>query len=71
MKPVDWKPEGLVFTHHYMRFLLIQMMRIETMHIPREPNNKTGSEALKEFLEGDLGYVKFNIDNADDTYIKK
>ena len=46
-------------------------MRIETMHIPKEQNNKTGSEALKEFLEGEPGYVKFNIDNADDIYMKK
>jgi len=47
------------------------MMRIETMHIPKQPNNQTGSDALKEFLEGELGYVKFNIDKADDIYMKK
>lgn len=46
-------------------------MRIETMHIPKDQNNKSGSDVLKEFLEAEPGYIKFNIDNADDIYMKK
>jgi len=46
------------------------MMRIETMHIPADKNNKTGSDALKDFLEGEPGYIKFHIDRADDIYMK-
>ena len=37
----------------------------------RDKNNRTGSDALKEFLEGDPGYVNFKIDNTDEIYIRK
>ena len=45
-------------------------MRIETEHIPSEENNKTGSDALKEFLEADPGYLNFKKIRYDEFYIK-
>lgn len=45
-------------------------MRIETEHIPSEMNNKNGSEALKEFLEGEPGYLNFRKFPSDEFYIK-
>lgn len=45
-------------------------MRIETEHIPSEANTKSGSDALKEFLEADPGYVNFKKIRNDEFYIK-
>ena len=45
-------------------------MRIETEHIPSEENNKSGSDALKEFLEADPGYLSFKKIQNDEFYIK-
>ena len=46
-------------------------MRIETAHIPlEEDDSKTGSNALKEFLEGEPGYLNFKIIAEDEIYIK-
>ncbi len=46
-------------------------MRIETTHIPSEKNgSQTGSNALKEFLEGEPGYLNFKIFTDDEIYIK-
>ncbi len=36
-------------------------MRIETILIP-DTNNKNGSDALKEWLEGEPGYTNFKKD---------
>jgi len=54
-----------------MLFLQFQVMRIETAHIPlEEDGSKTGSNALKEFLEGEPGYLNFKIIQEDEIYIK-
>jgi len=46
-------------------------MRIETFHIPSEGNNKNGSDALKEFLEGEPGYLHYKtLSLTDEFYIK-
>lgn len=45
-------------------------MRIETAHIPSEETNKTGSDAVKKFLEGEPGYVNLRKLKYDDLYIK-
>lgn len=46
-------------------------MRIETVHIPTDQNGKTGSDALKELLEGEPGYLNFKIlPEGDEFYIK-
>lgn len=54
-----------------MELSVVKMMRVETEHIPMGKNNQTGSDALKEFLEGEPGYVNFKIDQTDEIYIKK
>ncbi len=49
----------------------MKVMRIETSHIPSERNeSQTGSEALKEFLEGEPRYLNFRIVGEDEFYIK-
>ena len=45
-------------------------MRIETAHIPSEEQNKTGSDALTKFLEGEPGYIHLRKLTHDDFYIK-
>ena len=46
------------------------MMRIETAHIPSEGNAKNGSDALRDYLEGEAGYLSFKILQYDEIYIK-
>ena len=45
-------------------------MRIETALIPTEETNKTGSDALKKFLEGEPGYLNLKKLQFDEFYIK-
>lgn len=50
----------------------MQTLRIETAHIPPEyDRGKTGSDVLKEFLEGEPGYLRLKVlPNKDEFYIK-
>jgi len=46
-------------------------MRIETDHIPPEKRRATGADALREFLEGEPGYIKLKVlPQKDAFYIK-
>ena len=46
------------------------MMRMETANIPSEDNGKTGSDALRDYLEAEAGYLSFKILKYDEIYIK-
>jgi len=46
-------------------------MKIEMFHIPPDGDHKTGSEQLKELLEGEPGYINFKpLPPFDEFYIK-
>jgi len=57
------------FFHNLFVLLLLKVMRIETRHIPEE-NNVFGSDALQQFLEGESGYLNFQVLEDDEFYIK-
>lgn len=46
-------------------------MRIETSHIPPEKRRTTGDDALREFLEGEPGYLKLKALTKEDAFYIK